>query len=193
MMGQLFYCFCLDVVLNTSDATQVTLTANHLQLAAQTPTEWGRSEEHMKEAKAAIKKVAWRAMLEGLVDRERERNSGAMGQSNEAGDSQANRGGNQKRLGRLNDSVYKEWGHFLEVAQRKLEIRLTVDGSGEEAEAHPERDMALESRLEVLQAMRCMMGPVVESWLLCERREWVREELQVGQPNMIECINHFDI
>jgi hypothetical protein len=35
----------------------------------------------------------------------------------------------------------------------------------------------LERRLEVLHVLRCILGPVVESWIVLDRTKWVNEEL----------------
>lgn len=77
-----------------------------------------------------------------------------------------------KRLGRLNDTAYTDWSTFLAIAQRKLGVEF-VD------EVPIERDLTLESRLCVLQVLRCLLGPVVESLILLDRQQWLQSELQV--------------
>ena len=74
-----------------------------------------------------------------------------------------------KRLGRLNDAAYRDWEGFLSMAGKKLGLHLT----------EMDRDKRMESRLEVFHLLRCVLGPVVESFLLLDRKIWLREALQV--------------
>ncbi|KAJ3552267.1 hypothetical protein NM688_g4241 [Phlebia brevispora] len=164
---------CCYNLLKAEDCTSLTgrnvpLTPNHLQLAAQVPRHWDRTPAAFDEAKLAIRKVAWRALLEGILSHDVQTRvhpdtSGA------------------RRLGRLNNSTYKSWETFLSVAEKKLERKLT-DVS---------LDMAMTSRLEVFQLLRCILGPVIESFLLLDRKVWLRQELQ-GTKCSVGLLNLFD-
>lgn len=79
-----------------------------------------------------------------------------------------------KRLGRLSDSVYQDWAVFLAVVEEKLDVKVTGKAF---------RDPVLESRLEVLHLLRCVLGPVIESFLLLDRKLWLQERLQVSYPH----------
>ena len=76
---------------------------------------------------------------------------------------------NLGRLGRLNDTAYKDWATFLLAAEKKLGLNL----------GDMELDSRMESRLEVFHFLRCILGPVIESFLLLDRKVWMRRELQV--------------
>lgn len=138
---------CIDCVSLTD--RDISITANHRQLAAQVPRYWDRTPKAFEDAKLAIRKVAWRALLEGVLAQKGVQDG--------------------RRLGRLNDSAYRSWETFLSVAEKKLAVELqgTV------------LDAALESQIEVLQLLRCLLGPVLESFLLLDRKVWLSRELQV--------------
>lgn len=123
-------------------------SANHLQLAAQVPSQWGLSPAARKDAELAIRKVSWRAILDRALDPSV----------------------CERRLGRVNDSAYRDWETFTSVAQEKLGVdTLTIP-----------RDTRLESQLGVLHFLRCILGPVIESFLLLDRKLWVQRELEVS-------------
>ena len=75
-------------------------------------------------------------------------------------------------LGRLPDSAYTEWGTFLAAASQKLEIDLS-------ASATDKRDLLLERRLEVLHVLRCLIGPLIESLIILDRVQWLKEEWEI--------------
>ena len=145
----------------------ILLSSSHLQLAAQTPDQWGTSTLRLAAASLAIRKVAWRALLEGVLLRQTRGST-----SEPSSESAARPPESSKRLGRLNDTAYTDWSTFLTTAQRKLGVEF-VD------EASTERDLALERRLCVFQVLRCIMRPVVESLILLDRQQWLQSELQV--------------
>lgn len=115
------------------------------------PLHWDRTPKAFEDAKMAIRKVAWRALLEGVLAQK---------------ETQAQEG---RRLGRLNDSAYKSWATFLSAAEKKLGVEL--EGTA--------LDAVLESRVEVFQLLRCLLGPVLESFLLLDRKAWLSRELKV--------------
>ncbi|OCH91132.1 hypothetical protein OBBRIDRAFT_550108 [Obba rivulosa] len=165
----------------------LTLTSNHLQLAAQVPSQWLRTEESAKVATVAVRKVVWRALLEGIMEhdassgRTRPSEGGVCsGQDSAPGWTGPSAG--QKRLGRLNDSAYADWRTFLARSASKLEINIT----GKES-----KDRVMESRLEVFHVLRCLLGPVIESLMLLDRQSWLQEELQTTGLRS-ELVNLFD-
>lgn len=57
------------------------------------------------------------------------------------------------------------------------------------------RRKQMESRLEVLHILRCLLGPLVESMILLDRLLWVREELQAQTETsgvQADLVNLFD-
>ncbi|KAF7799383.1 hypothetical protein EIP86_010615 [Pleurotus ostreatoroseus] len=136
-------------------------TSSHRRL--QVPRHWDRTPKAFEDAKLAVRKVAWRALLEGvLAQKDRNALDG-------------------KRLGRLNNDAYKSWDGYLSVAEKRLGVAL--QGTA--------RDAALESRVEVLQLLRCVLGPVLESFLLLDRKAWLSQSLadtrcSVGLVNLFD-------
>lgn len=82
-----------------------------------------------------------------------------------------------KRLGRVNNSAYDSWSSFLQVASQKFEM----DFNG------ARRDEEAEGRVEVFQFLRCILGPVVESFLILDRKLWLKAELKVN-PALPDCM-----
>ncbi|KAH8077029.1 hypothetical protein BXZ70DRAFT_1002943 [Cristinia sonorae] len=162
-----------DRVLRTDASDGLILSANHLQLAAQTPDQWGTSTSKMSETKLAIRKVAWRALLEGLLAQRAQ----TIGKPPSALS-------DKKRLGRLNDSVYTNWDTFLVTAQQRLDASFVGLGT-------TERDSVLESRISMFHVLRCLLGPVVESFILLDRLEWLRNELH-DTDLRVDLVNLFD-
>ena len=112
------------------------------------PLQWGRSEAALEDASLAARKIAWRALLSGIMSRSAEERPLLSGRTREL-----------KRLGRLSDTAYRDWDGFLAIAQEKLGA----------AVAGVARDRAMESRLEVFHFLRC--AAVVD-----ERRPHNRDE-----------------
>ncbi|OBZ71352.1 Methyltransferase-like protein 25 [Grifola frondosa] len=150
----------------------VTLTPNHLQLAAQIPSQWSRTDSALNAAKLAMKKVVWRALLEGILEQCKTAQP-TVGNAPYRG---------VRRLGKLNDSAYTEWAIYLERAGAKLGMSLMQAG---------ERDLRMERRLEVFHVLRCILGPVVETLILLDRHRWLEEELS-GTGMDIKLVNLFD-
>jgi len=72
----------------------------------------------------------------------------------------------------LPDSAYADWGTFLAAAGQKLNVDLS-------AAATDKRDLLLERRLEILHVLRCLIGPLVESLIILDRVQWLKEEWAV--------------
>jgi len=78
------------------------------------------------------------------------------------------------RLGRLKDSAYTNgWPAFLHIAEARLGVKFCPN-----AFDLLERESDLVKNLEVLHVMRCLLGPLVETAILTDRVEWVREKLE---------------
>lgn len=161
-------------------------TPNHLHLAAQTPGQWLRTKETLTAATLAIRKVVWRALLQGVLEKH-----GLVStptgteEPDELLDETAAINGETpalRCLGRLNDSAYSDWTTFVVRAQERLGVAFEP--------AMCEQDVATESRLEVFQTLRCILGPVIESLILLDREEWLQDEMKVeydweGLPSVL--------
>ena len=100
-------------------------------------------------------------------------------------------------LGRLKDSAYTNgWPGFLHIAEDQFGVKFASDAFGLlEREGD---DLA--RNLEVLHVMslRCLLGPLVETVILKDRLEWVKEELDGGENDEqekrmnVELVNLFD-
>ncbi|KAI0785180.1 methyltransferase domain-containing protein [Abortiporus biennis] len=170
-----------DCTLQALKVPKIRLTPNHLQLAAQTPTEW---DNNIRETTLSIRKVAWRALLEGILTK------GYYSRENKDhvdDDDQTTSPPQHKRLGRLNDAVYEDWSRFLEISEEKLTGQKRDTGDGVTAQL----DRVMESRLEVFHTIRCFLGPVVESLILLDRVRWIRNSLE-GTGMKAELVNLFD-
>lgn len=150
----------------------VKLAESHLQLAAQMPLQWARSDAALEDASLAARKVAWRALLSSIVSRSAGERPLLSGRTREL-----------KRLGRLSDTAYRDWDGFLSIAQEKLGA----------AVAGVARDRVMEGRLEVFHFLRCVLGPVVESFILLDRKQWLQQQLaSLGMPWEVRLVNLFD-
>ncbi|KAJ7070047.1 methyltransferase domain-containing protein [Mycena amicta] len=196
-------------VQSLSPALAQRLPGSAYHLAAQMPAEWTRSPGAWRDAKLAVKKVVWRAVVGGRIARmtqeevvesisistpaTRDRLSAAPGglPGQGSGDKPA-----MRRLGRLNDAVYNDWPGFVRTASDKL--------CGDQ---HLEGDLTTEehtliNELGVLHVLRCIVGPLVESVIVGDRAVWVEEQVQAHRlredPDQldselgIEAINLFD-
>jgi hypothetical protein len=103
-----------------------------------------------------------------------------------------------RRLGKLPDAAYKNWETFLDAATSKIGVQLSDLKAQLPAYMYNEsRRKQLESALSVLHVLRCIMGPLIETLILLDRHEWIREELDESgesQPNTmdVDLINLFD-
>ncbi|KAI0643075.1 methyltransferase domain-containing protein [Trametes meyenii] len=185
--------FPLSRALRTSGASSITLTSNHLQLAAQVPAQWARTEETLRDAKLALRKVVWRALIQDVLDAERrspsrdDPTSSFPDQSMDGLDtmtaSAVPEGRGSKRLGRLSDAAYTDWATFAQRVQEKLGLP--------DSRTPSRGDSALERRIAVFHVLRCIVGPVIESLILLDRAAWMEEELE-GTGLRVELINLFD-
>ncbi|CAE7208831.1 unnamed protein product [Rhizoctonia solani] len=168
--------------------TTLNLTSNHLQLAAQCPAQWTRSESEMRRASLARRKIVWRAILARYIHNTRESSS----LSNKP----------PHRLGRLPDRVYVNWETFVRTACEKMGLPATMteellDGYSTD---HGRSTIPLEAetlsfRLEILHILRALIGPVIESLIVLDRALYLAEQL--GPHNgssafTVRALNLFD-
>ncbi|KAF8798857.1 hypothetical protein BYT27DRAFT_7228159 [Phlegmacium glaucopus] len=99
------------------------------------------------------------------------------------------------RLGRLKDSAYTNgWPAFLHIAEERLGVKFPSDSF---TLLERESDEFVRN-LEVLHVMRCLLGPLVETAILRDRVEWVKESLKFDKqesevkPMSVELVNLFD-
>ncbi|KAI6166671.1 methyltransferase domain-containing protein [Pisolithus thermaeus] len=177
-----------------------TLPIAALHLATQVPAHWFRTERAGMGACLAVRKVVYRALLQPVIQlaaqyrKEPTDNQEIMSRDNVQesaallglGETPENR-----RLGKLNDASYADWSTFLVSATTKLDqlppwILNHGNDSGRE-EGVFER-LRMESRLEVVHVLRCILGPLIESLILLDRYEWLRGELGAvrGKPQVTE-------
>lgn len=83
--------------------------------------------------------------------------------------------------------MYTEWENFLGAAGEKMGASF-VD---EDGNPRVLRDLGLESQLEVLQVLRCLLGPVAETLFLEDRLMWLKEALEEEAWD-VELVNLFD-
>ena len=77
------------------------------------------------------------------------------------------------RLGKLPDSTYNQgWAHFIQTAAERLGVSWDLNDLEQLREPDSER------RIEVLHTLRCFLGSAVESAILLDRHQWIREELE---------------
>lgn len=155
--------FPLSSEIRSLSGPTVALSPGHLQLAAQVPSQWTRAEDTLRDARLALRKIVWRALIQDVLDGEKK---------NPALEGATDGRPTTKRLGRLNDAAYADWATFAQRVQTKLGL---PDGRLVRA------DRALERRIAVFHVLRCIVGPVIESLLLLDRTLWVREALQVSR------------
>lgn len=189
--------FPLSKRLRDLDPTpKLTIAAFHL--AAQVPSQWLKDEGSLRGAELALRKVVYRALLHPLLQ--------VVGtQSNTMADHailserpiQPGLGetlGN-RRLGKLNDRAYQDWPTFLDSATTKLGIALVaITTPLPDWFTHEAARLKMESALLVLQTLRCILGLLIETLILLDRLDWIKQELaemnDCGQE--VEMVNLFD-
>jgi len=115
----------------------------------------------------------------------------------------------RRRLGKLRDAAYANWNTFLHIAEQRMQVKFPLNEFDPDepecatagAQSRKTERETLQRSLEVLHVLRCLVGPVVESTILRDRMEWVRQELGivvVPGPNStstepsIELVNLFN-
>ncbi|KAF9524475.1 methyltransferase domain-containing protein [Crepidotus variabilis] len=88
------------------------------------------------------------------------------------------------KLGKLNNQCYASWTTFLEAVERKLLVKFPDAAFDEQTKGVLQGDLGHESldrKLEVLHTLRCLIGPVIESAILRDRVQWIKETLAATQ------------
>ncbi|KAH7336993.1 methyltransferase domain-containing protein [Rhizoctonia solani] len=170
-------------------AVSLNLTQNHLQLAAQCPAQWSRSENEIERASLARRKIVWRAILARSIHE-------ATHESSSPSNKPAN------RLGRLSDRIYANWETFVRTACERMElppaiaegllIGTSVDGG---LSTLPSKAETLSFQLEVLHILRALVGPVIESLIIADRTLYLAERLGSNGKSptfTVRALNLFD-
>ncbi|KAH7913428.1 methyltransferase domain-containing protein [Hygrophoropsis aurantiaca] len=189
----------------------LSLASRHL--AAQIPSQWLRNTASQRKAELAIRKVVYRALLQPILqaianqgknpedNASRNRTTGTDGSGANKQDEETLRGvgetSENKRLGKLNDAAYRDWNTFLVRAAEKMDFHLeSISHQLPDYLKDERRRKQLESGLSVLHVLRCLLGPLIESLILIDRYDWVREELQQplshNQSMDVKLVNLFD-
>ncbi|KAG6810092.1 hypothetical protein H0H92_013341 [Tricholoma furcatifolium] len=161
------------------------LPASAYQMAAQIPDTWYHSAAHLASTTLAIRKVVWRALLGRLYVEHISDPLSSNSAVTDTGSTPA-----MRRLGRLHDSAYDSWPAFLRIASQ----RIGVDLAGPSPPSEPPNP-SLQRRLESLHVLRCLIGPVVESYIILDRIEWLRDQLSRSEMLKgydVEPVNLFD-
>ncbi|KAF8552764.1 hypothetical protein OG21DRAFT_1443021 [Imleria badia] len=176
------------------------LTIAAVHLAAQVPSQWLKDQDAIRGAELALRKVVYRALLQPILQV-------ATAQSNAIADHATLSGRpiqpslgetlENRRLGKLNDKAYQDWPTFLERATDKLGIHLeAINASLPDWFTHEADRLKLENALFVLQTLRCILGPLIETLILLDRHDWIKQELTEmndrGQEVEVEMVNLFD-
>ncbi|KAH0586135.1 hypothetical protein H2248_007401 [Termitomyces sp. 'cryptogamus'] len=152
----------------------VPLPASAYQMAAQVPSTWHLSPDRLA---LTIRKVVWRALLGRLyASSEPDKDTGSTP--------------TMRRLGRLPDSAYASWPTFLKIASQ----RIGVDLAGPNPPPEPPNP-DFQRRLESLHVLRCLFGPVIESYIILDRVEWLKEQVRTSETlkgYSVEAVNLFD-
>ncbi|KAJ7505565.1 methyltransferase domain-containing protein [Mycena galericulata] len=183
--------FPLSKCMQTSPPISLPTSAYHM--AAQIPVQWFRTPESRADATLALRKVVWRALIGARFAK-----AALAADTNDEGGPLDGTGDRpvMRRLGRLNNTVYVDWRTFAGVAGERLGVDF---GADDELDAG---ERALGSELEVLHVLRCIVGTLVESVIIMDRAEWVREQLELDEDRRgagtgvremrVEVVNLFD-
>jgi len=176
------------------------LTIPAVHLAAQVPSQWLKDEDAIQGAELALRKVVYRALLQPVLQ-------AAAAQLHSSADHKTLSGRliqpglgetlENRRLGKLNDKAYQNWPTFVDRATDKMGIDLAaINRSLPDWFAHEAARLKMESALFVLQTLRCILGPLIETLILLDRRDWIKNELaemnDSGQKMEVEMVNLFD-
>lgn len=178
------------ITCNTHPNAKIDLTQNHLQLAAQCPAQWTRSQSEMERASLARRKIVWRALLARLLH----------AKSGEK-DIPETTDEPPTRLGRLPDRAYTSWDLFVQIACSKMGVTPALGTAPPEPSAtngQPKPGPGTEIlafQLEILHILRALIGPVIESLIIVDRVLYLAEQLVFsgGPPTFqVRAMNVFD-
>ncbi|KAG6854656.1 hypothetical protein C0991_003304 [Blastosporella zonata] len=167
------------------------LPASAYQMAAQIPDTWLLSPQHLERASLSIRKVVWRALLGRLFDASSANVTGTGSTPT------------MRRLGRLHDSAYDSWDAFIRVASQRIGVDLSSTSDSSPVSPLPSSNSqppnpALQARLASLHVLRCLLGPVIESYIILDRLAWLQHQLQSPltagalEGYSVEAVNLFD-
>ena len=212
---------CLDFPLSrymSSLSPSIDLPASAYHLAAQIPMQWLIGDSPLAVAppvELALRKVTWRALLGKKIrnlkgvsiandiasksshiiitpgrqlpwSRLPELKTRGCDLLDEVGTGATNE---MRKLGKLKDTAYQDWETFIDLAGKKM----VVDFSSDISELENERDVGLERFLEVVHALRCLIGPIVESAIVLDRKLWIDEMCFKERKDVkAEIVNLFD-
>ncbi|KAJ7081386.1 methyltransferase domain-containing protein [Mycena belliarum] len=177
--------FPLSEAMAASPPLSLPTSAYHM--AAQMPAQWFRTPESRADATLALRKVVWRAVIGARFAKTLAADSDEQAAKDGTGDRPV-----MRRLGRLNNTAYADWATFARAAGARIGVDFAP---GDALDAAEQR---LVSELEVLHVLRCIVGPLVESVIIADRAQWVREQLRLdgdgdGADDMrVEVVNLFD-
>ncbi|KAI0051058.1 hypothetical protein FA95DRAFT_378509 [Auriscalpium vulgare] len=164
----------VDFPLSAAFKHAPTLSASHLQLAAQTPSHWLDTAASLASAELSVRKVTYRALLEAVSEPVHQTDPNSVPSN---------------RLGRLPDSVYISFPNF--VAHASSRLGRSTSYSSPSPRDHPlamigeEYFSMLQQRAEVVHILRCLIGPSIESAILLDRVFWLKESLMTP-----DCADH---
>lgn len=194
----IFSDFPLSRALPSGENGRVRLSLAHLQLAAQVPSQWLRDDKAYDDCQLAIKKVIYRALLQIVLQRNRDQGFRNSSEVDGASDDPGLRGIGEtiqnRRLGKLNNAAYQDWQTFVTHALKKMDVK---DDELGQIQISVDERRGLEQRLSVLHVLRCLLGPLIESLIILDRYDWLRESLAEakgkGRASMkVELSNIFD-
>jgi len=196
----------------------IDLPTSAYHLAAQIPMQWLITDSPLTAAPSvelALRKVTWRALLGKKIrnlkgvsitnnivsksshiaitpgqqlpwSRLPETKARGCDFLNELGTGATNE---MRKLGRLKDTAYQDWETFIDLAGKKM----VADFSSDANELENERDIGLERLLEVVHTLRCLIGPIVESAVVLDRKLWIDEICFEKRKDVkAEIVNLFD-
>lgn len=161
------------------DSSDFKLTPSHLQLAAQEPAHWLRSPDAESATNLAMKKILYRALVNPLLIQ-------SEGEDPDEAETQL-------RIGKINIKANEDFETYLIRVGHKVkrdlitEYRIRNMSNPEALENTP-----LARRIKTLHALRCLLGPPVESLIILDRFLWLQEELEGLGELHVQLVNMFD-
>ncbi|KAH8825026.1 methyltransferase domain-containing protein, partial [Flagelloscypha sp. PMI_526] len=160
------------------------LPSSAYHLATQAPSTFNLSPTARAKFDLSVRKVVWRALLSQIMSTRTSFDEVPLPTSDKHSQIRTSGTGQtpiSQRLGRLNDKAYDSWDAFLSAASQKMGL--------EPACSYP--DTKLEKQLGLLQVLRCLLGPVVETMFLEDRLSWMKEEMG-NAATQVNLVNLFD-
>ncbi|KAH8927040.1 hypothetical protein BT69DRAFT_1278316 [Atractiella rhizophila] len=155
-----------------------TFAHNHLVLATQSPILWASSTSSWEAAKLSMRKLVYRARLQVELD-------ASQGPSP-----------SENRVGRLADSCFLSYEIFRSKALKKMHLN-----ENDVARLEPQGDWeGFEKKFMFFWSLRCLLGPVLESYIVLERytglalllQERLAVDENASRELRLELLNLFD-